>query len=161
MRAPYPVPPAFFSVMVMVMSERRDPAAGPATISWSDVYKIGVEVVDAEHERLFAAYQDVIDRVEAGSGPSAIRDALAVLENYIVEHFTNEEELMISIDFPDLFAHKIAHLDFQVSVMRFRKAITDGEDISEDLLGFFGSWLVSHITVMDRRIGEFLRASSP
>ena len=142
--------------MVMVMIECRDVPSVSAPISWSDAYRIGVGVIDAEHQRLFAAYGDVIDSMAAGSVLDAVRDGLLVLESYIVEHFTNEEELMISVDYPDLFAHKIAHLDFQVAVMRFRKAITDGEDVSEEFVSFFGGWLVAHITVMDRRIGQFL-----
>ena len=39
--------------MVMVMIECRDVPSVSAPSSWSDAYRIGVGVIDAEHQRLF------------------------------------------------------------------------------------------------------------
>lgn len=128
-------------------------------ISWSDDYKIGVGQIDEEHERLFGVYQTFIESLKNGGGVEAIKDALIILDEYISYHFTNEEELMISVDFPELFAHKLEHLDFQVAVTRFKNSVLSGEDINQDFVNFFGHWLVAHITIMDKKIGDFLHSS--
>ena len=140
------------------MVDYGDVLGMPGPVSWSDDYKIGFGLIDEEHEKLFSVYHDFITSIENGGGSEAIKEALIILENYITYHFTNEEELMISINFDGLFAHKLEHLDFQVSVTRFKKAVLSGDDINHDFVTFFGHWLVAHITIMDKKIGEFLRA---
>ena len=147
------------NVVVTIMVSYGDVLGSQTPISWSDDYKIGVGQIDGEHEKLFGVYQNFIESTRNGSGAEAIREALIILDDYITYHFTNEEELMISIDFPGLFSHKLEHLDFQVSVARFKKSVLDGEDINQDFVKFFGHWLVAHITIMDRKIGDFLQSS--
>ena len=157
-----PVPAGAFgnaNFAVMVMIDYGDVIASQSPIAWSDAYKIGVGQIDEEHEKLFGAYRSFIESFNGSSGPDAVKAAIIVLEDYITYHFTNEEELMISIDYPDLFVHKLEHLDFQVSITRFRSAVMAGEDINQDFVKFFGHWLVAHITIMDRNIGAFLQAA--
>ena len=148
---------ANFAVMVMI--DYGDVIASQSPMSWSDDYKIGVGQIDEEHEKLFGAYQSFIESFSSTSGLDAVKAAIVVLEDYITYHFTNEEELMIAIDYPDLFFHKLEHLDFQVSITRFRNAVLAGEDINQDFVKFFGHGLVAHITIMDKKIGAFLQAA--
>ncbi|MEI6560067.1 MAG: hemerythrin family protein [Rhodospirillaceae bacterium] len=145
--------------MVTMMVNYCEIISSEGPIAWSDDYRIGVGQIDGEHEALFSVYHEFISSLNSGAGQDAVKDAIIKLEDYIADHFTSEEELMISIEFPELFSHKLEHLDFQVAVTRFKKSVLRGEDVNQDFVKFFGHWLISHITIMDRRIGEFLRAN--
>ena len=146
--------------VVMVMIGYGDILGAQTPITWSDDYKIGVEKIDREHEELFNTYGKFIESINSNNAPSSITSTLEIFEDYILYHFSNEESLMLSIGYPDLFSHKLEHLDFRVSVTRFRTAITQGDDINHDFVKFFGHWLISHIMVMDKRISEFIKNSS-
>ena len=142
------------------MIEYTDILPAQTPISWSPDYRIGVDQIDAEHEKLFGVYQDFIASVRDEAETDLIKNALVILDDYITFHFTNEEELMIEINYPDLFAHKLEHLDFQVAIARFKKSVMNGEDINQDFVKFFGHWLIAHITIMDRKIGDFLNSQA-
>lgn len=130
-------------------------------MTWQPQYAIGVELVDGHHQRLFDLVNGFHDALLAGEGRAAVDAALKALLDYTVYHFNAEEELMASVGYPELGAHKVQHqalLDKTLAMVeRYRKG---EEELSMPLVHFLKDWLYQHTTTSDRKIGQFIRQAT-
>ena len=117
---------------------------------WRDSLEIGVNQIDSEHKRLFALVKNLdIDHLEKTA--SELRD-------YVVHHFSNEQELMKSLNYPILAAHLDLHEDFKkrVDVLLASNKPWTEERVLE-LRKFLNEWLIGHIGLHDKRFGDWRR----
>jgi hemerythrin len=148
-----PVPPRLYRLAKIkerdVMTTEVFPAKTPFTIRWRDGFKIGVDQVDQEHQRLF----ELITALNLESVTKTVDDLL----DYVVIHFSNEQELMESSGYPDFKDHLKLHEEFAAQVADF---LGSGEDWSEErvqeLRRFLNKWLIGHIMTHDLRFGKWL-----
>lgn len=63
---------------------------------WKDKYRIGVELIDTQHQELFKRVSDFLQSVQEKGDweekTAAVRETLEFMQNYVVEHFNDEEE---------------------------------------------------------------------
>ena len=65
-------------------------------IEWNDKFKIGVEVVDKAHAKLFRITKKLLELSEdASSNQSTFREGVKYLEAYSMMHFSEEETYRI------------------------------------------------------------------
>ena len=76
---------------------------------WQSKYGTGVGSVDAQHQTLFAAAEELYVAMSTGQGKAAVGRTLDRLVQYTATHFAHEERLMRLNDYPDLAAHKVQH----------------------------------------------------
>ena len=87
---------------------------------------------------------------------------VAELKDYTESHFSDEEELMKKIGYPEIEAQKRAHSAFVEKLVNidFREleAMDDNqEEYLMDLIGFLLGWLSNHILASDKKIGKYIK----
>lgn len=78
-------------------------------VPWNDEYKLGIESIDTQHERLFALVNRLFEAEEHHTSREELRDMLYAFSDYMNTHFKDEEEYMSSIGYPGLLEHKQLH----------------------------------------------------
>jgi hemerythrin len=129
-------------------------------LAWQDSYRLGDKKVDAQHRQLFELLSELIKSCMDDSVAKKLHVTLEFLVDYTVKHFYDEESLQVQTNYPDYRRHKQLHEDFKVTVGEIvEKFDRDGssEELSNDLNKIVAQWLVKHITVEDKKIGEYLR----
>ena len=129
-----------------------------------DKYKIGVALIDQQHQELFRRVADFIATVR-GQGDweerlAKVKATLAFMQEYVVTHFADEEAYQASINYPGLAAHKQIHDSFKQEVEQYAEkfaATGFNEDLIQSFAGKLMAWLINHVAREDQRIGEFAR----
>ena len=83
-------------------------------IVWDDKYKIGVEVVDKAHAKLFRITNKLFEiSQDASVNQAAYGEGIKYLEAYTMTHFSEEEAYMRSIRYSGYAEHKRLHDNFR------------------------------------------------
>jgi hemerythrin len=127
-----------------------------ALIEWNDSLKLGIAVVDRQHERLVG----IINRLHAatmeGRGRDVISEIMDELIIYTATHFSMEEKYFAQFDYPDAEEHKREHdaliekvsafaSDFEKTPRNFRSAL------AKELLQFLQIWWRYHMMETDSK----------
>ncbi len=127
-------------------------------LNWSNGLDIGVNKMNDEHKVLLDLMNKLYDMAGAGKGKAELSKALKELGEYTVKHFSDEEEYMRSISFPEFELHQFIHKDllgrFQGHVKEFEAG--DGK-MSESFFGFLKLWLSAHIQGIDKKYGDYAK----
>jgi hemerythrin len=80
------------------------------TVEWNEEYALGIDNIDAQHRNLFLI-MDKISLLNAESPmiKEKIREIFYELSKYMQQHFSDEEEYMKMIGFPEIDHHKKLH----------------------------------------------------
>lgn len=128
-------------------------------------YYTGIERIDEEHRHLF----DIIRETNALIHNDLLHDKydeivhlLDELREYTKYHFSDEEDYMEKIDYPELDAQMRAHTAFVDKLMNISLETMDEIDDHQqeyllELIQFLAGWLVNHILKMDTKIGVYER----
>lgn len=131
---------------------------------WKEKYRIGVDVVDNQHQELFHRVSDFLISVQRkgdwGQKIAKVKETLAFMQEYVIVHFRDEENYQLQINFPEYEEHKDVHARFRDMInqyaIRFEK-----EGFTQELVQEFGgklmTWLIMHVADMDQRIGAYVR----
>lgn len=85
-----------------------------------------------------------------------IEEVLDKLINYTISHFTYEEKLMESANYPFLKEQKKAHESFFDRIISFKERFENGENISSQLRNNLQLWAIHHIKKGDSNYTEFI-----
>ena len=120
-------------------------------------YKIGVELIDEQHKKLFEladkAYMLLKDEFSLDKYDKIVH-ILEELKEYNIFHFKSEEEYMQSIEYKRLFTQKIEHDKFIKTLEEINyKDLDEKQDESlVKILNFLNDWLIEHILKTDKLI---------
>lgn len=128
---------------------------------WKPSYEIGVNAIDMQHRQLVGMINELYEAMKVGHGQDAVVHVLHELVDYVQLHFNTEEEIMRDHYYPGLEEHVLEHLELTRHVMDFAEEQRTGQRIKTiDLMNFLRDWLTEHITVRDKKFGEFLQRRS-
>ena len=124
-------------------------------IKWDPKYKIGIPVIDGQHEHLVNLcndfYQSLLKNNDAENYQMLVKDTLEDCLNYAQTHFAEEEKLMIASNFDGYKAHKASHDAFtkkcQTTYMNLGN-LPVAEAIK--FARFLYDWIHTHIAHEDR-----------
>lgn len=124
---------------------------------FTEDYLVGVELIDREHEELFAIVEranQLTKTYDFSSGYDEIYQILKELEEYTRDHFRDEEEYMESIHYEGLMAQKRAHEAFidKLANIDLNEFDDDPQAGLQKLLEFLLGWLINHIMNVDKKI---------
>ena len=131
--------------------------------SWNPKWKIGVAVIDAQHQELFQRFDTFVEKAsdrDRTAAASEARDALAFLARYVDQHFADEEQAMAEAGYPGLALHRDMHHTFvqELTELSERHRLQGASpSFLLALANLFESWLTLHISHVDQKFGEFLR----
>jgi hemerythrin len=129
-----------------------------AIFEWDESISLNIPMIDDQHRELIAWIAALNDTVHQGGGAEKVEDVLLQLTNYVFMHFSREESLMLSINFPGLAGHRREHDFFVTRLEGIMERLQSGEAIGEETLEFMGNWIASHIKGTDRAYGRFMQA---
>lgn len=80
-------------------------------LEWNEEYRLGIDGIDGQHERLFEIVGRIAALDSATSTKEDLKHILGELSRYMGEHFRDEESYMHKIAFPEYEYHCKLHQD--------------------------------------------------
>ncbi|OGU00161.1 MAG: hypothetical protein A2X80_14000 [Geobacteraceae bacterium GWB2_52_12] len=127
-----------------------------AIFEWDDSISIGIATIDEQHKALFGWINSLSDEISKGDGFEATGDVIRKLITYVTEHFSDEERLMLSCNYPDLVAHRKEHDLFVDQLQKIQVRYFNEHEMSRSVLDFMVEWLVCHIKGTDQAYSRFI-----
>lgn len=125
---------------------------------WSSVWRLGIEVMDRDHEALFAQLSDLGALLAAGADESSIQIRLHRLVDFCARHFDEEERIMAAGRFAGLESHRAEHQRLLVDLTELA-AHTHWVGASLTMR-YLESWLVGHMQTYDSAAAKALGAAT-
>lgn len=125
---------------------------------WKESYRIGVDLIDSQHKELFDTTQTLLRIVESDDAVTRKQEcinAIIFMQDYIVKHFSAEEEYQRSINYGDLETHKTLHRIFTAAINKSAKRLFDAEFTIPEIREYTGvltTWLVYHVAGVDQKL---------
>lgn len=126
---------------------------------WNDRYKIGVDIIDREHKKLFTimnklfAYNSASDDAKS---KWAYQEGVKFFKGHAMKHFAEEELYMASINYDGYETHRHLHDIFRKKTLpEVEKELQEtnySPEAVEHFLGVCGGWLIGHTMTEDRAI---------
>jgi len=127
-------------------------------IQWSSENEVFIAQIDAEHRDLFQLAEGFERAVTQHAPPLAIREHLSAFAAHVAEHFSHEEWLMQSVEYPSYGWHKQQHETVRRRLKLLGPLIESGDSEATDLfLEFLANWLNDHTSVTDRMMAAYVR----
>ncbi len=127
-------------------------------IYWNPRYTVYDDVIDRQHQKLFATTNKLIDKYESDS--EECYDVLSDLVEYLSEHFKTEQVVMMKLRFWAYEKHIKGHQRFIDKIEDFIKKYQNGQVcLTTEILTFLRDWIFSHTTKEDLKFGELLKIS--
>ena len=125
-------------------------------IEWNDSLKLGIAVVDRQHERLVGIINRLHEATLDGRGADVIGEILDELIIYTATHFSMEEKYFAQFEYADAEEHKREHdaLIEKVSAFAndFERALgSSRSDLARELLQFLQIWWRYHMMETDSK----------
>jgi hemerythrin len=129
------------------------------TFEWTPDLSVGVDLIDREHQELFARANALIMAAATTAAADQSLEALRFLADYVVTHFDAEEQLMAEVSYPDAPAHRAEHDWFRGELARMtRRFSLIGADPVLELMvqREVCEWIYRHVAGTDRRLGQYV-----
>lgn len=125
---------------------------------WSDALRFGIDDIDAQHKQLF----DLAATFEGNGDQIRVMQSLAILCNYVKEHFRDEEALLQKAGYPKLAAHRALHREFRnmLSELLGAAPAMTLDQIAERVQQLINGWFYNHILVADRDYVPLLKQTA-
>jgi hemerythrin len=133
------------------------------TLQWTEELAVGYPAIDNQHKELINKFTQFLDACHQHKGKVQLGELFGFLDNYVVLHFREEEQLMEQHQYPDLLTHRKHHQEFIRRLKELRSELAqEGSTISvlihtnKALL----YWLSTHIKQVDVALGKYLASST-
>ena len=129
-------------------------------ITLSKDMEVGVLEIDAQHMELVDRLNALVSMGHDAVSKEESQRTLDMLEEYIVKHFSDEEELQRKSKYPEYESHKKLHELFIGEFEKLKKEFeVNGHSIkfTMDLNNSLINWIVKHIKSADVELGKFLK----
>lgn len=148
------------SRLEQMISLNKNPKQDTKVVNWKD-FAIGIEEIDHDHSEIVQNFEKLYLLMKEGKGHEYYNELLPFLNDYVHRHFDHEEAVMIKMNFNRYEEHKKIHEEFKLRVARIVENYNGESVTNSDLLKinlFIKDWLIHHILMEDRKIGEFFEA---
>ena len=128
-------------------------------IQWTEEYRVGVDFIDEQHQKLFEIAGRAFDLMKddfALDKYDKIVEIIGELKDYTKFHFEAEEAYMEEIGYPKIFSHKVKHEELinELNGIDFEQVDMNQDEYIVSLLELVVNWIDKHIKQVDQRIPE-------
>jgi len=116
--------------------------------------------IDTQHKELVDRLNSLTSMGHDSVSNEETQKTLDMLEEYIVKHFAEEEELQRQNKYPEYESHKKLHQIFIGEFQNLKKEFAaSGHSLkfTMDLNNSLINWIVKHIKSADVELGKFLK----
>lgn len=128
-------------------------------LTWDSSLSIGINGIDNQHKDLFNCIEQLLTSIENDQSNDEVIKTLNFLEEYVVKHFNEEEEIQIKTNYPLLDMQHIQHENFKSELKEFRRVFSTHGISTILALNIHQSlvdWFRNHIMTLDKDLGDFL-----
>lgn len=129
-------------------------------IQWRESLSIGVEAIDDQHKELLQQFDSLLSACKEGKAIGELVGLLDFLSGYARTHFNDEEAIQRRHRYPEYEDHKKDHEAFIVRIKALQKEISEDRVAVHHVMetnSMLLKWLTTHISVVDKRLGNFLQ----
>jgi hemerythrin len=127
-------------------------------IAWTEEMSVGSEMLDEHHRMLINCLNQLGELLENSAALDEINKVLATLEEFVLMHFSAEEQAMRAAGFPGWREHKEQHDAMYDAVYTLKSDVENKRDFDPVRLHrFLYEWLMQHIMGEDRKYMPFLK----
>lgn len=122
--------------------------------AWKEEFNIGVDVIDKEHKKLFKIINELFAfKEDEETRQWACREGIKFFKGHAVNHFSDEEAYMDSIQYEGAEQHKRLHEGFRENTLPALEQELEqsgyASDAIEHFLGVCAGWLIGHTLTED------------
>jgi hemerythrin len=129
-----------------------------AYLDWNEEFSVGVPEMDEQHKKWIAIINELHDAMKTGKANTVMSDILTKMIDYIVFHFTAEENLLKTKNYSDFYGHKKTHDQYAVKAKEMVKEFMSGKVLmSLQVMDSLRDWLTSHIMIQDKKYGSYFK----
>lgn len=126
-------------------------------VEWTPGMSVGSDVLDGHHKMIIDCLNRLAPLIGQDGREDEIKDVLATLEEFVLVHFSEEEQQMRAAGYPDWRDHKELHDRMYDAVFALKSDVEHGRvPEATKLRTFLNDWLISHILGEDRKYVPFL-----
>ncbi|MEK6673351.1 MAG: bacteriohemerythrin [Nitrospirota bacterium] len=134
-------------------------------MQWTEDLSVGIKTIDDQHKELFNRINSLVDTIKDHTCKYKIGDVIKFLEDYIVEHFSLEQKIMRESGYPNYDPHRLQHEKFIQNFFELKVELEKIEawrrpgsyDLSVATNQIVVDWILDHISMIDKQLGEFLK----
>ena len=128
-------------------------------LEWSEDHRIGIPVLDFEHQNLFAKINELLQDFESQNEKEKIEACLGEIHARMEAHFALEEKFMKDKRYRHLAEHKREH---DMLLDQLVDAITEYENAPEakptDALQMkLKRWIIDHVNSSDKKMSAMAK----
>jgi len=108
-----------------------------------DKYKLGIDIIDKQHEQIFKIINKLMDK------NCDMSEIIKELKDYSIYHFDTEEKYFESINFKNAENHVNLHNIF-IQTINYYSENSDKLN-KKKIYSFLQSWIKNHILIEDKK----------
>jgi hemerythrin len=122
-------------------------------IEWRDEFKVGVPVIDREHQELIALINKAHAHMAEPDSDVTISDFLGEIYAHIATHFDDEEQLMRAARYDQFEEHADEHARLLDEMRDMMRDYEHRHQYKEDeLFARLRDWFINHFKTHDARL---------
>jgi hemerythrin len=131
-------------------------------IEWQQSMSVGSEPLDEHHRMIIDCLKRLRPLLGTVGRDDEIRDVVARLEDFVLVHFSEEEQAMRKAGFPGWKEHKAQHDKMFDVVVSLKSDVGRGcTPDAEKLHTLIYDWLIQHIMGEDKKYQPYLTNPQP
>lgn len=128
---------------------------------WTEDLALGIDILDTQHKAMIQQLNRLVEAVETDKNSDEVRNIINFLEDYVFQHFAQEEGIMKEYQYPEYEYHRELHADFIRDFALLRSQFLVSE-VSSSLMEAFKNqvknWIEEHLQKVDKALGTFIRS---
>ncbi|HHY72122.1 MAG TPA: diguanylate cyclase [Bacillus bacterium] len=130
----------------------------PMKIEWKKEWESGNPEIDVEHRELVEKANTLIYLSLSNIEKEKIIHQVDIILNDIINHFRDEEQILLEIGYPDYEKHAEIHTTLLDKVFQFKKAFQNGElKLTEFFSFIINDIIVGHVQYSDAEYFPYTR----
>ena len=124
---------------------------------WRDMYRVGIPLIDEEHEKLFAMIASLANSSETPAAIADLESRTATLVEAVRAHLGYEQKLLRERGSPDYDSQRKIHESFLAQIEMIRGRIPGLREVAvREMVDVMKDWIVDHTLLEDRKYKHLL-----
>jgi hemerythrin len=128
-------------------------------VEWDDRYSMNIQFIDDQHKELINLTNKLYKGCLGGdeTARSYFMETVRGTVEYVKYHFSAEEKMMESIQFPGLPQHKKAHESFVKKILEDVDKFQGGKKfVPNEFVRYLKDWILTHIAIEDKKYSDYI-----
>ena len=129
--------------------------------TWSPELATGHTLIDNQHQQWIAAVNNLFDAYRNGKGRKEVERTMDFLVAYTIKHFSDEEKLQKTCEYPHYLAHQQIHADFKGVAQDLASTLRHNgptDEFISHVCVTIGRWVINHIKNDDLKMAAHIRS---